>query len=134
MFLRIKFFGSNFGCLQKSSFVGDFIVLELNTNVSAQKIENQIKKTDRSINSSTEKLSTGKNTVGKDKNLASIGQASRTIAQVNALETLHKNITGGVSLLDTANDSLSDIKNILFYNKKSIYMSYTFTIFHVFFF
>ena len=98
---------------KKSYFFGDFIVLELNTNVNAKKIENQIKKTDRSINSSIEKLSTGKNTVGKDKNLASIGQASKTISQVNALEALHKNIIGGVSLLDTANDSLSDIKNIL---------------------
>ena len=108
----------NFAGLQKSYFFGDFIVLELNTNVNAKKIENQIKKTDRSINSSVEKLSTGKNTVGKDKNLASIGQASKTISQVNALEALHKNIVGGVSLLDTANDSLSDIKNILFKMKE----------------
>ena len=108
----------NFAGLQKSYFFGDFIVLELNTNVNAKKIENQIKKTDRSINSSIEKLSTGKNTVGKDKNLASIGQASKTISQVNALEALHKNIIGGVSLLDTANDSLSDIKNILFKMKE----------------
>ena len=40
------------------------------------------------------------------------------ISQVNALEALHKNIIRWCESPDTANDSLSDIKNILFKMKE----------------
>ena len=39
----------NFALLQKSYLFGDFIVLELNTNVNAKKIENQIAQLEKEI-------------------------------------------------------------------------------------
>ena len=92
--------------------------LELNTNINVKKIEHQLNKTDKSINSSVSKLSTGSQQSGNIKNLASIGKSSKTLSEINSLEKIYANISVGTDLLKIANKSLDDIKNILFRSKE----------------
>ena len=92
--------------------------MELNTNINVKKIEHQLDKTDKSINSSVSKLSTGSQQSGNIKNLASIGKSAKTLSEINSLEKIYTNISVGTDLLKIANKSLDDIKNILFRSKE----------------
>ena len=88
--------------------------MDITTNLNALKITHQIKSNEQDVNKSIGKLSTGNNLDQSINNLAHLITSSKSLSEANAFRQVIHNVNETVSMLQTAEDGLHDIQEILY--------------------
>lgn len=85
----------------------------INTNLSSLMAQNNLGSTQKAINDSIERLSTGKRINGAKDDSVGLTQANRMTAQISGNSIAQRNINDGISLSQTAESDLSSINDHL---------------------
>ena len=85
----------------------------INNNISSLTATNAMKKTEASLNSSIEKLSSGLRINRAADDAAGLAVSEKMRSQINGLEVAKRNIQDGVSLVQTAEGALDEVHNML---------------------
>ena len=85
----------------------------INNNISSLTATNAMKKTEASLNSSIEKLSSGLRINRAADDAAGLAVSEKMRSQINGLEVAKRNIQDGVSLVQTAEGAMDEIHNML---------------------
>ncbi|MCL1945799.1 MAG: flagellin [Chitinivibrionia bacterium] len=85
----------------------------INNNIQSMLTASALKRTERTLTTTLEKLSTGRDINRSSDNAAGLSVAEQLRTQVNGLTMGNRNIQDGVSLLNVAEGALIEIENIL---------------------
>jgi flagellin len=87
--------------------------LRVNTNVASLTAQRNLKATTQRLERNFQRLSTGKRIATAADDAAGLGISSRLSAQVRSLQQASRNSGDGISLVQTAEGSLSEISGVL---------------------
>lgn len=85
----------------------------VNTNIGASIAQDALSKNDRSLNTSMERLSTGKRINGAKDDAAGLAIATRMTSQIRGLEAGMKNAGDAISMISVADGAMVEIGNML---------------------
>lgn len=85
----------------------------VNTNISASIAQNALSKNERAMNTSAERLATGKRINGAKDDAAGLAISSRMTSQIRGLETGMKNAGDAISMISVADGAMVEIGNML---------------------
>ena len=85
----------------------------VNTNIAASIAQDALSKNDRSLNTSMERLSTGKRINGAKDDAAGLAIATRMTSQIRGLEAGMKNAGDAISMISVADGAMVEIGNML---------------------
>lgn len=88
-------------------------IMRINTNISAIIANNQLQSTDSKLSKSLEKLSSGLRINRSSDDSAGMAIASKMRSQIRGLDQSSRNASDGISIVQTAEGSLTEVHNML---------------------